>query len=204
MRRIVNVLLGTAAVALAFTLAYGTAAESPLIGPQAAPVAPVAVEPSTGVGTPESATEGRTPQRLVIDDVRRMDWRPGILSPATFTETFEVLSDDPRNGYSGTPETLRLLLAHATSGGNPKGPAPGNRWLTLAPGDEVEVPWGEYEVTETWDAPKPAYASQPPVAPSSFGAYVGALVMVTCIPLNDGSGRAASHNHWVVARPAEL
>lgn len=184
---------------ISFTVA--TAPETAVSVAVAPSLSPAAPEPAIAGVTQPEAVEGRTAQNLVIDDVRRFDWRPGFLVPPDFDHTFEVLSDDPRDGYSGGPETLRLMLAHATSEGNPRGPSPGNAWLMLQPGDRVAIASGTYVVTELWDAPKPDYESQAPLDEHTFEQYTGALVLVTCVPLNDNSGRPAADNRWVVLRP---
>lgn len=193
----------TVGLVVSFTAA--TAPETAVSASVTPSPSPTAQEPAIGgVEAPEAA-EGRTAQHLVIDDIRRFDWRPGLLTPPDFDNVFEVLSDDPRNGYSGGPETLRLMLAHATSEGNPRGPSPGNAWLSLVPGDTVSTPSGTYEVTEVWDAHKGDYSAQPPLDTNTWAEYNGALVLVTCVPrppAEDGTWRAAIDNRWVVLRPA--
>lgn len=185
---------------ISFTVAAAPeTAVSVAVTPAPSPAAP---EPAiAGVPQPEAA-DGRIPQHLVIDNVRRYAWHTGELVPPDFDNVFEVL--DANAGYSGTSETLRLMLAHATSEGNPRGPSPGNAWLTLQPGDTVTIPSGAYEVSEVWEAPKDQYEWQPPLADDTWTEYNGALVLVTCVPrtpADDGSWRAAIDNRWTVLRP---
>lgn len=190
----------TIGLVVSFTAA--TAPETAVSASVAPSPSPTAQEPAIGGVEEPEAVEGRTAQYLVIDDIRRFDWRPGLLTPPDFDNVFEVL--DASAGYGGTSETLRLMLAHATSEGNPRGPSPGNAWLTLVPGDTVTIPSGDYTVTEVWDAHKSDYSTQPPLDTNTWAEYNGALVLVTCVPrppAEDGSFRSATDNRWVVLRP---
>lgn len=186
----------------AFTAATAPEAAAPAIASASPTAAPTATAQTSEEGAAPEVAESHAP-RLVIDDVRRYAWQIEILTPPDFDHVFEVF--DPAAGYSGTSDTLRLMLAHATSEANPRGPSPGNAWLPLAVGDTVTVQGALFIVTERWTAPKGAYAAQPPLTAETYERYTGAITLVTCVPLPpaaDGSFRSATDNLWVILRPA--
>lgn len=175
-----------------------TAATEP--EPVAAPSPSATVEPAaTPVATPDATEPIVEPvPTLVINAPVPMARPEGVLVPPDFERTFEVI--DPEDGYSGTDQTLRLFLAHATAPASPRGESAGNAWLPLTVGDLVEVDGAKYLVAERWEALKPAYPAQPPLAEATYTQYTGSIVLVTCVPHADGS--SATENLWVVLRPA--
>lgn len=196
MKRIITLVV---ALLLAGTAVFAfTAATEP--EPVATPSPSATLGPAvTPVATQEATEPIADPvPDLVIDSPVPMARPEGVLVPPDFENVFEVI--DPGDGYSGTPETLRLFLAHATAPASPRGESAGNAWLPLAVGDIVEVDGERFLVAERWEAPKPDYPTQPPLAEATYEQYTGSIVLVTCVPHADGT--SATENLWVVLRPA--
>jgi hypothetical protein len=165
--------------------------------------------PSTLETRPPEPTPGETntaPQDAVpthrVGEIHRMPWTAGTLEPPDFERVFEVYDADPARGYPANDSgAMRLLVAHATAEGSSYGRSPGNDWLDWLVGDHVEVFGGTHVIAERWDAPKPEYGTQPPLADTTWQDYRGAVVLVTCRPISPWEG--ATHNVWTVLRPLE-
>jgi len=183
--------------------------------PEAAPVAPVAVEKSAAPKPVASPTEAPTASpeptsesvaetgdepgptdRLVIPSVGldvalKVEPIPsnGVINPASFEDAWEETAGGFYPGQEGSG-TL-LVAMHAS---NVHLDAPGNlvsdgQSVAVSKGDVISVRAEQFTVTATYIIPKSQWSG----LAEGWESVEGRLLLVTCLPPQDGSGHAESN-----------
>lgn len=161
-------------------------ADAPREPQNSAPSAPVATD--SALEQPPAVLPTPTVHALTITDLKTMAWSPTIYPPNT-TDVFEFELVDSQGVVSET----RYLTAHAV-GPTFNGPAgPGNVWSDLRIGDRVVVQGQNYKVTAVEETPK-AWSDD---LDARFKERVpGRLLLVTCIPLEQGGIATSNRVIW--------
>lgn len=164
-------------------------ADAPREPQNSAPSAPVATD--SALERPPAALPTPTVHALTITDLKTMPWSPHI-SPPNATDVFELV--DSRWDIPGGD--TRYLAAHAV-GPTFNGPAgPGNLWSDLRIDDRVVVQGQNYKVTAVEETPK-AWSDD---LDARFKERVpGRLLLVTCIPLEQGGTATSNRIIWTEA-----
>lgn len=151
--------------------------------------------PADTENTTEPPSEASLPtptvHTLTITDLKTMAWSPTVYPP-NFTDVFEFELVDSQGVVSET----RYLTAHAVGPTSDKPPGPGNLWSDLRTGDRVVVQGQNYMVTAVEETPK-AWSDD---LDARFKERVpGRLILVTCIPLEQGGTATSNRVIWTEA-----
>lgn len=197
-----------ATLALALVLGLVACAPADTQGePREAVTRPPAAAQDTSERTPPVAPTP-TVHTLVIQELKTMEYPvppkseedgegetedvQAVIKPPNATDVFELV--DARWGIPGGG--TRYLAAHAV-GPTFDGPAgPGNQWSDLRTGDRVVVQGQNYMVTAVEETPK-AWSDD---LDARFKERVpGRLLLVTCIPLEQGGTATSNRIIWTEA-----
>ena len=183
----------TSTIALSLALMLGFTACAPTEDPRepqnSATRAPVAAE-----STPEASPQvlpTPTTHTLTITDLKTMPWALRIDPPNTM-DVFEIVSAE----WDIPGGDTRYLVAHAVGPTFDGPPGPGNLWADLKTGDRVVVEGQAYRVTAVEETPK---AWSDDLDARFLERVPGRLLLVTCIPLEQGGTAVSNRIIWTEA-----
>lgn len=154
-----------------------------------APSAPMATD--SALEQPPAALPTPTVHTLTITNLKTMPWTLRI-DPPNESDVFEIVSAE----WDIPGGDTRYLAAHAVGPTFDGPPGPGNLWADLRTGDRVVVEGQTYRVTAVEETPK---AWSDDLDERYKERVAGRLLLVTCIPLEQGGTATSNRIIWTEA-----